>query len=158
MMLYTLNSEAETHAFGVECAPCIGPGQRVFLQGDLGAGKTSLAKGLLKGWGYSGIVTSPTFTLVESYSFTGFEVHHFDLYRIESDDELEMIGARELFNQRDICLIEWPARAAGFLPEPDILFSLQHHPAGRQVQVGGLLSQQLAECLQQREDDRADPV
>lgn len=157
-MIYTLNSEAETNAFGVECAPCIGAGGIVFLQGDLGAGKTSLAKGLLKGWGYDGVVTSPTFTLLESYSFSGFDVHHFDLYRMESPEELEMIGARELFNQRDICLIEWPARAAGFLPQPDYLFSLQHHPDGRQVRLDGVLSQRLAECLQLREDDRADPV
>ena len=148
MKALLLNSEADLRAFGVKCAPCIGGGQTIYLQGDLGAGKTTLAKGLLEGWGYHDIVTSPTFTLVETYSFRDFDVHHFDLYRMESADELEMIGARDLFNARDICLIEWPVKAEGYLPEPDILFSLQHHASARRVQLGGKKETQLIECMQ----------
>lgn len=135
MKALNINSEAELRAFGVKCAQCIGAGSLVFLEGDLGAGKTTLAKGLLRGWGYDGIVSSPTFTLVESYTFSDFEVHHFDLYRMESAEELEMIGARDLFNARDICLIEWPVKAEGYLPEPDVVFKLSHQTSGRQLRL-----------------------
>ncbi len=148
MMIYNFSSEIDLRAFGVKCAHCIRGGQTVFLEGDLGAGKTTLAKGLLEGWGYQGIVTSPTFTLLETYSFAEFEVHHFDLYRMESGEELEMIGARDLFNMRDVCLIEWPVKAEGYLPEPDFLFQLQHQPDGRSVQLSGKSISQLIECTQ----------
>ena len=149
MKALSFNSEADLRAFGVKCAQCIGSGQVLFLEGDLGAGKTTLAKGLIQGWGYDGIVTSPTFTLVETYSFSGFDVHHFDLYRMESAQELEMIGARDLFNARDICLLEWPVKAEGYLPEPDVLFSLEHQAEGRKITVTGKKGAQLLECIQQ---------
>ncbi len=150
MSEFSFNSEADLRAFGVICAQCIGAGQVLFLEGDLGAGKTTLAKGLLQGWGYDGIVTSPTFTLVETYSFSKFDVHHFDLYRMESAQELEMIGARDLFNPQDICLLEWPVKAEGYLPEPDVLFSLEHQAAGRKITVTGKNGTQLLECMQQK--------
>lgn len=141
-----LNSEAEMIAFGVKCARCIRAGQVIFLQGDLGAGKTTLARGLLSGWGYIGIVTSPTFTLLESYELNSAIVHHFDLYRMESGDELEMIGARELFNPSSICLIEWPHKAAGFLPTPDVLFTIEHRKQSRRVKISG--KAQITECIE----------
>lgn len=143
----SFNSEADLRAFGVKCARCIRAGQVVFLEGNLGAGKTTLAKGLLEGWGYEGIVTSPTFTLVETYALNGFEVHHFDLYRMASAQELEMIGARDLFNTRDICLLEWPVKAEGYLPEPDVLFELGHLGVGRKLTISGIKSVQLIECM-----------
>lgn len=149
MKALRFNSEADLRAFGVKCAQCISAGQVVFLEGNLGAGKTTLAKGLLEGWGYGGIVTSPTFTLLETYSFNEFDVHHFDLYRLESAQELEMIGARDLFNAQDICLLEWPVKAEGYLPEPDVIFNLEHQAAGRKVTVAGKKVTQLIECMQQ---------
>jgi len=144
---WCFNTEAAMRAFGVKCAHCITPGQQIYFEGDLGAGKTTLAKGLLQGWGYPGIITSPTFTLLESYALDGFEVHHFDLYRLESGEELEMIGARDLFNTRDICLIEWPVKALGYLPAPDILFSIHHQAGGRKIEISGKNSAQLLECI-----------
>jgi tRNA threonylcarbamoyladenosine biosynthesis protein TsaE len=130
-------------AFGVKCARFIHAGQLVFLDGDLGAGKTTLAKGLLSGWGYEGLVTSPTFTLLESYELSVAQVHHFDLYRMESANELEMIGARELFNASSICLIEWPDLADGYLPAPDIHFTIEHDTQGRRIKIGGKARLQL---------------
>ncbi len=143
-----INSGPEMIAFGVKCAPFIGAGQVVFLDGDLGAGKTTLAKGLLSGWGYKGLVTSPTFTLLESYNLSLADVHHFDLYRMESANELEMIGARELFNASSICLIEWPDRADGYLPAPDIHFTIEHDTQGRRTKIGGKASLQLEKSLE----------
>ena len=148
MKALSFNSEADLRAFGVKCAQCLSGGHVIFLEGNLGAGKTTLAKELLQGWGYDGIVTSPTFTLVETYSFKAFDVHHFDLYRLESAQELEMIGARDLFNAQDICLLEWPVKAEGYLPEPDVVFHLSHQSVGRRMKVTGKKSAQLIECMQ----------
>lgn len=123
--------------FARQCSRYIQAGQVVFLQGDLGAGKTTLAKGLLAGWGVTEVVCSPTFTLVESYILAEIEVHHFDLYRLESAEELEMIGAREMFSLQSICLIEWPDKAAGFLPVPDVRFTITYRGTGRYIELSG---------------------
>lgn len=143
-----ITSGPEMIAFGVQCARFIHAGQVIFLDGDLGAGKTTLAKGLLSGWGYTGLVTSPTFTLLESYNLNLADVHHFDLYRMESARELEHIGARELFNASSICLIEWPDRAEGYLPAPDILFTIEHGKQGRRIKIGGKARLKLEKYLE----------
>lgn len=152
-MKINITTEAGMIAFGVKCAPCLQAGQVIFLDGDLGAGKTTLARGLLAGWGYRGGVTSPTFTLLESYELERRNVYHFDLYRMENPDELEMIGARELFNPQSICLIEWPERAAGFLPAPDVSFTIEHTTTGRQLSLAGKASANLENCIDIREYD-----
>ena len=139
-------------AFGVKCAGCIERGHVVFLEGDLGAGKTTFAKGVLSGLGYLGAVTSPTFSLLESYELAEMTVHHFDLYRMESPDELEMIGARELFTPNSLCLIEWPEKAVGFLPEPDLRISIEYRPSSRQIRIAGKEEQNMMSCLQQLEN------
>jgi len=150
---FIFNSASEMTEFAVKCAPCIVAGQLVFLNGNLGSGKTTLAKGLLAGWGFTGRVTSPTFTLLESYELGLFSVHHFDLYRMESSDELDMIGARELFNPASICLIEWPDRAAGYLPLPDVAFNIEHCTQGRRITIDGKAKVPLKECIELPEYD-----
>lgn len=105
----------------------------VFLSGQLAAGKTTLARGLVRALGHDGAVKSPTFTLVESYELADRRVHHFDLYRITDPEELEYIGLDEYFDGSALCLVEWPERGAGVLPVADLELRLSVVPAGRQV-------------------------
>lgn len=114
-------------------------GALVFLQGDLGAGKTTLARGILRGLGHTGAVTSPTYTLAECYDAAGLAVWHFDLYRLESAAELEAIGLRDCLDGASLVLVEWPERAGDALPAADFCVDIGHAGDGesRRVQVAG---------------------
>jgi tRNA threonylcarbamoyladenosine biosynthesis protein TsaE len=124
-----------THRFAARFAALIKPGQVVYLYGDLGSGKTSLVQGLLKAWRYQGVVTSPTFTLVEPYRLPNVDVYHFDFYRLQDPEELAFIGIKEYFSKHSICLIEWPDSAAGYIPKADWTVSLSYFEDGRRVHV-----------------------
>ena len=130
--------EAATLEFGSRLALALHPGLSVWLVGDLGAGKTTLARGLLRGLGFSGRVKSPTYTLVELYPLSRFNLYHFDLYRIADPDEWEDAGFREYFNDASVCLVEWPEKAKGMLPPPDIRVRLDFLEDGRRAEVVGL--------------------
>jgi tRNA threonylcarbamoyladenosine biosynthesis protein TsaE len=114
-----LADEAATLNLGARLAKAIRPGLVVFLHGDLGAGKTTLSRGLLHGAGFVGRVKSPTYTLVEPYVVAGVDLYHFDLYRLTDAEEWEAAGFREYFNADSICLVEWSEKAAEILPKPD---------------------------------------
>jgi tRNA threonylcarbamoyladenosine biosynthesis protein TsaE len=107
----------------------------VFLQGDLGAGKTCLVRGWLQALGHQGAVKSPTYTLVEPYQLQGRQIYHFDLYRLRDPEELDLIGGRDYFDDDVLCLVEWPDKGAGFLPPARLIVELSVAGAGRQAHL-----------------------
>jgi tRNA threonylcarbamoyladenosine biosynthesis protein TsaE len=96
----------------------------IFLQGQLGAGKTTLVRSMLRAAGYQGAVKSPTYTLVEEYNIKGQKIFHFDLYRIADPEELEFMGIRDYMTEEALCFIEWAELGADFLPQPDLILNL----------------------------------
>ena len=107
----------------------------IFLSGPLGAGKTTLVRGLLQGLGIQEKVKSPTYTLVEPYEIAGKTIFHFDLYRIHDPNELKAIGIEEYFSESAICLVEWPEHGFPFLPQPDITCYIRFKDEGREVRI-----------------------
>jgi len=128
-----LKDEAATGTLGKQLAKAVHFPLIVFLEGDLGAGKTTLVRGFLQEMGYPGKVKSPTYTLVEIYPFIKGTVYHFDLYRIAHAEELEFIGIHEYFSDKIIALIEWPKQGAEFLPKADLKITLQTIDEGRNI-------------------------
>lgn len=116
MFTYKTASAVETVGFGERLAQLLKPGMVLLLYGDLGAGKTCFAGGIIRGLGVFEHVTSPTFTLVNEYAGT-LPIAHFDLYRLDDPEELFDIGFEEYLDGRRVVLIEWPERAGGYLPE-----------------------------------------
>ncbi|MCX7094527.1 MAG: tRNA (adenosine(37)-N6)-threonylcarbamoyltransferase complex ATPase subunit type 1 TsaE [Methylobacter sp.] len=135
-----LEDTAATERFGAKLWAALPSKCLIFLHGDLGAGKTTLVRGVLRAAGYTGAVKSPTYTLVEEYTIDGRKLFHFDLYRVADPEELEWIGIRDYFEQDCICFIEWPDRGKGFLPEPDMTINLAADGAGRSINISGLLA------------------
>jgi tRNA threonylcarbamoyladenosine biosynthesis protein TsaE len=133
-----LADESATLALGRELAPALVPGVVLWLSGDLGAGKTTLVRGLLRAFHYEGRVKSPTFTLVEYYPFSSFNLYHFDLYRFVDPEEWEDAGFRDYFNEHSICLVEWPEKGAGYLPGADLLIRLELAGSGRLAKLIGV--------------------
>ncbi len=118
-------------ALGAALSKALEPGLVVYLRGDLGAGKTTFARGVLRGLGYAGPVRSPTYTLVEVYAVSRLDLHHFDFYRFHDPREWIDAGFRESFNGRTVSLIEWPEKAGGLLPPADVEIALESHGEGR---------------------------
>jgi len=130
-----LDSDADTLALGQALAAGLEPGMVVYLRGELGAGKTCLARGILRGLGYLGKVKSPTYTLVELYDLSSLYLYHFDFYRLEDPHGWIDAGFREYFHEQAICLVEWPEKAGDTLPDPDIDVRIEIPADGRTVQL-----------------------
>jgi tRNA threonylcarbamoyladenosine biosynthesis protein TsaE len=126
-----LPDESATLALGAAIARALAPGLLIYLQGELGAGKTTLARGLLRALGHQGAVKSPTYTLVEVYDVSRLHLYHFDFYRFHDPKEWLEAGFRDTFNGRNVGLIEWPEKATGFLPPADLVVMLHVQDAGR---------------------------
>lgn len=130
-----LVDESATLAFGRRLGAALPRGALVFLQGDLGAGKTTLVRGMLRGLGYSGSVKSPTYTLLEPYELANCVVYHFDFYRIADSQELDFIGIDELVDSDALKLVEWPERVADRLPDPDLVVRMRVDGGGRRIEI-----------------------
>lgn len=107
----------------------------VLLNGDLGAGKTTLVRGLLRHLGFKGTVKSPTYTLVEPYQINGRTIYHFDLYRLGDPEELEYLGGRDYWGGDSLCLIEWPERAMDYLPKENLDLTIFYDGDHRKVKI-----------------------
>ena len=115
-----LNGDQETVKFAKSLAKIIPQDTIVYLQGEVGAGKTTLVRGFLQGVGFNKAVRSPTYTLIEMYDELKIPVYHFDLYRLQSPEELEYIGIRDFITKQGMCFFEWPEKGVGFLPPADL--------------------------------------
>ena len=133
-MELTINSAEEMEALGARLAAQYSRGI-VYLQGELGAGKTTLVRGWLRALGHQGKVKSPTYTLIEPYDLSGRHIYHFDLYRLADPHELEGVGARDYFRPETLCLIEWPERGGSLLPSPDLWIIIEHQGEHRRVRL-----------------------
>lgn len=135
----SLPDEAATQALGKSLAHCLQAGLTIYLHGDLGAGKTALTRAILHAAGHQGNVKSPTYTLAEPYQVEingkPVKVMHFDLYRMISAEEFIDAGFRDEFNHETICIIEWPEKADGVLPPPDIDITITIKDVGREVKL-----------------------
>ena len=152
-----LADEHATVALGQSLAKLCPPGINIYLYGDLGAGKTTLVRGMIQSFLPGTKVKSPTYTLVEGYDLTESvnnpndinHIYHFDLYRLADPEELEYLGGRDYFSGNAVCLVEWPQRGEGWLAEPDLEIMLKYQPDGRTVEVishtnkGALIAQKL---------------
>ena len=130
-----LADENATLAFGGAFSKILHPGLIIFLNGDLGAGKTTLTRGILQKMGHNGIVKSPTYNLVEIYKFSRLYFYHFDFYRFNDPNEWEEAGFREHFNADSICIVEWPEKAGELLPVADIQLSIHIVELGRHIEI-----------------------
>lgn len=127
--------EAATARLGERLAECLAPGMRIYLRGELGSGKTSLVRGMLRALGHPGRVRSPTYTLVELYSVSRLNLYHFDFYRFRDPKEWGDAGLDEYFDSDGVCVVEWPEKAGDALPPPDLEVVLARAEIGRNVVV-----------------------
>ncbi|EGV16947.1 tRNA (adenosine(37)-N6)-threonylcarbamoyltransferase complex ATPase subunit type 1 TsaE [Thiocapsa marina] len=120
-------------AFGARLAALLPPRLIVYLEGDLGTGKTTLTRGILAGLGHRGAVRSPTYTLLEPYEIGERRLNHLDLYRLGDPQELEYLGLRDLLAEDAVWMVEWPERGLGMLPSPDLVIAIEYAAAGRRL-------------------------
>jgi tRNA threonylcarbamoyladenosine biosynthesis protein TsaE len=134
-LILEVPDETAQEALGAALAAACDGAALIFLEGDLGAGKTTTTRGFLRALGHRGTVKSPTYTLVEPYAIGARSIYHLDLYRVADPAELEYLGLREMLGEDAVLLVEWAERGAGWLPLPDLRIRIRHRPAGRRVAI-----------------------
>jgi tRNA threonylcarbamoyladenosine biosynthesis protein TsaE len=149
-----LPDEAATLALGAALARAIAPGLIFWLEGDLGAGKTTLVRGLLRALGDTGPVKSPTYTLVEVHPVSGLDLYHFDFYRFSQPEEYLDAGLDEYFGGQGVCVVEWPGHATPYLPAADVAIALDHAGAGRVARLSAR-SERGERCLARLTNSRS---
>jgi tRNA threonylcarbamoyladenosine biosynthesis protein TsaE len=132
-MKCSVHDEAEMLALGGSLAVACHNPMVIYLHGQLGAGKTTLVRGFMRGMGYKGAVKSPTYTLIEPYQLGQWRLHHLDLYRVQAAAELAYLGLRELHDGKVIMLVEWPERGEGLLPPADLVLNIEYAMVGREI-------------------------
>jgi len=132
-----LPAEADTEALGAALAPLLRARLNIWLLGNLGMGKTTLTRGLLRALGHEGKVKSPTYTLIEPYVVSRLNLYHFDFYRFNSPEEYLDAGLDEYFADQGVCIVEWPQKALPYLPSPDVEIQLEARDGGRFVEIYG---------------------
>lgn len=130
-----LPHEKASELFASQLAHYLNAPLIIAFEGEIGAGKTTIIRAMLRSLGVTEAIKSPTFSLVESYNCQGKNIHHFDLYRVHHEDELEYLGFRDYFTKESIFCIEWAERAKSLLPLIDIRFNLSINGAGREMQI-----------------------
>jgi tRNA threonylcarbamoyladenosine biosynthesis protein TsaE len=128
-----LPDAAASEALGAALAPGVAPGRVLHLRGDLGAGKTTVVRGVLRALGHEGKVKSPTYTLVEPYALSRLHLYHFDFFRLKDGAAWKDSEFREYFGPHAACLVEWPERVGAALGAPDLELRLEFAPAGRRA-------------------------
>ena len=134
-IMISLKNETETLSLGEDLSKLIQNGMYVALEGDLGVGKTTLTRGILRGLGFKGIVKSPSYSIVETYKVHGLHFHHFDFFRFNSAYEFAEAGLEEKFNPMDVCVVEWPEKAKDYLPKADLKIKMNHRDLARSASI-----------------------
>src|ERR671919_509218 len=135
MLELKLPDAASTLRLGEALVEGAAPGRVLFISGDLGAGKTTLVRGLLRGLGYAGRAKSPTYALVEPYTFSSLHLYRFDFFRFKDRSEWLNSGFREYFNPGSVCVVEWPEKAGDLLSPPDLHIKLYFEGEGRRARL-----------------------
>lgn len=149
VLLFDLNNDKASEEFAKQLAGCLTAPLLFTFSGEIGSGKTTIIRAMLKKLGIESAIKSPTFSLVESYVCNHIPIHHFDLYRIAHEEELEYLGFRDYFSDNSICIVEWPEHAKRALPTIDIQCNLSMKGAGRAVQLKALTEtgKKILSCL-----------